>query len=310
MDSRSRSCRFRGLLVDRHRAGQTVRLPTPTNCFPYLSASITEFWRRWHMSLSSWLRQYLYIPLGGSRKGELRAYVNLFLVFWRVVARRGVELCRLGHDARDLPGARSSSPPKCSTRPKVRAPYPFRCSARRAGGPRFPVGVSPVGVVPDAGLPSGGAVFQHLVTQPCTARRRRSSWSRCTACRSCWHLQAWGARQSLAGTVARGLATAPWLPYAALLFFIVTNSGATGAFITSSFSETMPEHPGWRRGTCCLHSVPRSTGWHAAYGEAVRSATRSSGSVTTAPGTPTWCSWALRWADACGRRAGRAGVAR
>ncbi len=46
---------------------------------PYQSASITEFWRRWHISLSSWLRDYLYISLGGNRKGKIRMYVNLFL---------------------------------------------------------------------------------------------------------------------------------------------------------------------------------------------------------------------------------------
>ena len=45
---------------------------------PYRSASITEFWRRWHISLSTWLREYLYIPLGGNRKGKARTYVNLF----------------------------------------------------------------------------------------------------------------------------------------------------------------------------------------------------------------------------------------
>lgn len=50
--------------------------------FPYLSRSLTEFWRRWHISLSSWLREYLYIPLGGNRKGEARTYVNLFLVMF------------------------------------------------------------------------------------------------------------------------------------------------------------------------------------------------------------------------------------
>ena len=50
--------------------------------FPYLSRSVTEFWRRWHISLSSWLRQYLYIPLGGNRHGEVRTYVNLFLVMF------------------------------------------------------------------------------------------------------------------------------------------------------------------------------------------------------------------------------------
>ena len=47
---------------------------------PYLSASITEFWQRWHISLSSWLRDYLYIPLGGSRSGRIRTYVNLAIV--------------------------------------------------------------------------------------------------------------------------------------------------------------------------------------------------------------------------------------
>ncbi|SMB80551.1 MBOAT family O-acyltransferase [Deinococcus hopiensis] len=46
---------------------------------PYISRSITEFWRRWHMSLSSWLREYLYISLGGNRKGEGRTYLNLWL---------------------------------------------------------------------------------------------------------------------------------------------------------------------------------------------------------------------------------------
>ncbi|MBL9013773.1 MAG: MBOAT family protein [Myxococcales bacterium] len=48
---------------------------------PYVSASLTEFWTRWHISLSSWLRDYLYIPLGGNRRGPRRALVNLFIVF-------------------------------------------------------------------------------------------------------------------------------------------------------------------------------------------------------------------------------------
>lgn len=46
---------------------------------PYMATSITEFWRRWHMTLSQWLRDYLYIPLGGNRKGNRRTYVNLML---------------------------------------------------------------------------------------------------------------------------------------------------------------------------------------------------------------------------------------
>lgn len=46
---------------------------------PYQSKNIAEFWRRWHISLSTWLRDYLYIPLGGNRKGKLRTYINLFI---------------------------------------------------------------------------------------------------------------------------------------------------------------------------------------------------------------------------------------
>lgn len=49
--------------------------------YPYISHSIREFWRRWHISLSSWFRDYLYIPLGGNRKGKTRTYINLLVVF-------------------------------------------------------------------------------------------------------------------------------------------------------------------------------------------------------------------------------------
>jgi alginate O-acetyltransferase complex protein AlgI len=58
--------------------------------YPYVSKSITEFWRRWHMSLSRWFRDYLYIPLGGNRHGPLRTYRNLICVFL---------LCGLWHGA-------------------------------------------------------------------------------------------------------------------------------------------------------------------------------------------------------------------
>ncbi len=54
------------------------RLPWNFNS-PYKAANITDFWRRWHISLSSWLRDYLYIPLGGSRKGKTRTYINLMI---------------------------------------------------------------------------------------------------------------------------------------------------------------------------------------------------------------------------------------
>lgn len=49
--------------------------------YPYVSRSITEFWRRWHMSLSSWFKDYVYIPLGGSREGAAKTYRNTFLVW-------------------------------------------------------------------------------------------------------------------------------------------------------------------------------------------------------------------------------------
>lgn len=49
--------------------------------YPYISRSITEFWRRWHMSLSSWFKEYVYIPLGGNRKGMMRQLVNISIVW-------------------------------------------------------------------------------------------------------------------------------------------------------------------------------------------------------------------------------------
>jgi alginate O-acetyltransferase complex protein AlgI len=58
--------------------------------YPYISRSIREFWQRWHISLSNWFRDYLYIPLGGNRKGALRTYANLLIVFF---------LCGLWHGA-------------------------------------------------------------------------------------------------------------------------------------------------------------------------------------------------------------------
>ena len=58
--------------------------------YPYISKSITEFWQRWHMTLSSWFRDYLYIPLGGNRRGTGRTYLHLLLVFL---------LCGLWHGA-------------------------------------------------------------------------------------------------------------------------------------------------------------------------------------------------------------------
>jgi alginate O-acetyltransferase complex protein AlgI len=77
---------------------------------PYTAASLSDFWRRWHISLSSWLRDYLYIPLGGNRLGNGRTYVNLMLtmllgglwhgaawtfVFWGFLHGLGLAVARL-----------------------------------------------------------------------------------------------------------------------------------------------------------------------------------------------------------------------
>lgn len=62
--------------------GRALGFHFPQNFnYPYISRSITEFWRRWHMTLSGWFREYLYFPLGGSRVGTARQYFNLFVVW-------------------------------------------------------------------------------------------------------------------------------------------------------------------------------------------------------------------------------------
>lgn len=75
-------CDFYGYSIIAMGAAQIlgIRLMENFNA-PYLSVSVTEFWRRWHISLTSWFRDYLYIPLGGSRKGKLRKYWNKLIVF-------------------------------------------------------------------------------------------------------------------------------------------------------------------------------------------------------------------------------------
>src|SRR4051794_2824063 len=71
--------------------GRIFGIPLPVNFNePYTARSITDFWRRWHMSLAAWLRDYVYIPLGGNRAGPLRTYRNLAVVF---------VLCGLWHGA-------------------------------------------------------------------------------------------------------------------------------------------------------------------------------------------------------------------
>ena len=62
--------------------GRMLGFEFPKNFdFPYISKSMTEFWRRWHITLGSWFKEYLYFPLGGNRKGQVRTFLNLFFVW-------------------------------------------------------------------------------------------------------------------------------------------------------------------------------------------------------------------------------------
>jgi D-alanyl-lipoteichoic acid acyltransferase DltB (MBOAT superfamily) len=87
---------------------------------PYAAVSVQDFWRRWHMTLSRWLRDYLYIPLGGNRKGRVRTYLNLMatmllgglwhgaaltFVVWGALHGLGLAAERLWHDVRGAPAA-------------------------------------------------------------------------------------------------------------------------------------------------------------------------------------------------------------
>lgn len=100
-------CDFSGYTDMARGAARILGLEIPVNFnYPYFSCCITDFWRRWHISLSSWLRDYLYISLGGNRKGTVNTYRNLLLtmglgglwhgaswnfVFWGIY--QGVLLC-------------------------------------------------------------------------------------------------------------------------------------------------------------------------------------------------------------------------
>jgi D-alanyl-lipoteichoic acid acyltransferase DltB (MBOAT superfamily) len=73
---------FLGCVCIAMGAAQVYGIQLQTNFErPYLAVSIKDFWRRWHISLSSWLRDYVYIPLGGNRKGKIRRYANLIITF-------------------------------------------------------------------------------------------------------------------------------------------------------------------------------------------------------------------------------------
>lgn len=75
-------CDFYGYSVIAMGSARIIGLSLMDNFnAPYFSKSVSEFWRRWHISLSTWFRDYLYIPLGGSRGGKMRTCFNLMAVF-------------------------------------------------------------------------------------------------------------------------------------------------------------------------------------------------------------------------------------
>lgn len=76
-------CDFAGYSTIATGAAQMLGVKLMDNfSAPYSARSVAEFWRRWHISLTSWFRDYLYIPLGGNRKGELRKWFNILVVFF------------------------------------------------------------------------------------------------------------------------------------------------------------------------------------------------------------------------------------
>ena len=74
---------------------------------PYISGSITEFWRRWHISLSTWFRDYIYIPLGGNRKGKARQLFNMLIVWAATGIWLGALLFRAAHTGETVPAETS-----------------------------------------------------------------------------------------------------------------------------------------------------------------------------------------------------------
>ncbi|MEZ6211370.1 MAG: MBOAT family O-acyltransferase [Phycisphaerales bacterium] len=139
-------CDFSGY-TDIARGIADVRVEIPLNFnFPYFSTSIIDFWRRWHISLSSWLRDYLYIPLGGSKCSTGRMYFNLMTTMvlgglWHGAAWNFVIWARVpGRVAVHQPG-RSGGDSESAER---------RCGADEQAGHGFPLDGD--GVFLDAGV--------------------------------------------------------------------------------------------------------------------------------------------------------------
>ena len=132
--------------------------------YPYIARSIREFWRRWHISLSNWFRDYLYIPLGGNQRGERRAYANLVIVFLLCGLWHGASwpfvLWGVWHGA--VPRRRARRP-----RPRARA-----ASARCAHVVRAARGDGRLGAVPLRHARAGGRLLRGARSGAATAIRR------------------------------------------------------------------------------------------------------------------------------------------
>ncbi len=125
-----------------------IQFPQNFNA-PYAAASLQDFWRRWHMTLSRWLRDYLYIPLGGNRQGRTRTYVNIMITMllgglwhgaaWTFVAwgaLHGIGLCieRWRSERDNGNGGEKVTPPAASGAPPTPGP---RLSSPRLARPRW-----------------------------------------------------------------------------------------------------------------------------------------------------------------------------
>ena len=205
------------------------RLPSNFN-FPYLSSSITEFWKRWHISLSSWLKEYLYIPLGGNRRGPIRTYLNLVVVMllgglwhgaaWKFMFWGGAHGAFLAAE-RFLRDHR---------RPNL-VPSPVLCGVKILATFHL---VSTLWLLFQLGdLQQGWLFLQRLLQWPGgISPQPIFSCLLFGSAVALYHFHGWLAER---GQENQPPAWTEALAYAAMVFLIFTNSGVSGAFIYFQF---------------------------------------------------------------------------